>query len=137
MCSELFATGEVSPQDISGINSLSQEQQAASAALLSGLALLLLILGIVAVVVVIALIAAATTGALVYRKRMFDVSAHAFEGEVVSSASVPVGSEIAPPSWAVEEGGNGINPMGNRNAGQSLSSHDGNLGGFASDRTGV
>jgi hypothetical protein len=79
--SELFATGEVSAQDLSGLNDLSQEEQVASAALISGLALILIILGIVALVVIIVLVAATTTGVLVYKKRMFDVSAHAFEGE--------------------------------------------------------
>jgi len=69
---------------------------------------------------------------------------NAFEGEIVSNASVPVGSEIAAPSWAVEAGGSGVNPLGNRNAGQlemqSLSAQDGNsgtFGGFASDRNGI
>ena len=134
----------MSAQDLGGLNDLSQEEQVASAALISGLALILIILGIVALVVIIVLVAATTTGVLVYKKRMFDVSAHAFEGEIVSNASVPVGAEIAAPSWALEAGGSGVNPLGNRNAGQlemqSLSAQDGNsgtFGGFASDRNGI
>lgn len=116
--SALFAIGEVSAQDNKGLDSLTQEQQIGAAAALSGLALLLLILGIIAVVVIVVLVAATATGVLVYRKRMFDISSHAFEGEIVAESSVPVGAEVAPPPWARECGGNGINPMGNRNAQQ-------------------
>lgn len=108
----------MSAQDNKGLDGLTQEQQIGAAAALSGLALLLVILGIIAVVVIIVLVAATATGVLVYRKRMFDVSAHTFEGEIVAESSVPVGAEVAPPSWALESGGNGINPLGNRNANQ-------------------
>jgi hypothetical protein len=116
-CSALFTTGEVSAQDKSGLDSLTQEEQIGAAAALSSLALLLIILGVIALVVVIVLIVAATTGALVYKKRMYDLSNQALEGEIVSQRSIPVGSEIAAPSWAKESGGDGINPMGNMRSG--------------------
>ena len=121
--SELFATGEVSAQDESGLDSFSQEEQVAGAAVLSGLALLLVILGLIACVVLVVLVAATTTGVLVYKKRMYDISSHAFEGTIVSERSVPVGAEIAPPSWSTEAGGSGSNPAWGNDLRQSVTSN--------------
>jgi hypothetical protein len=82
------------------------------AAAISGVALVLLILGVIAAVIIILAVLATTTGIFLY-KRAHDVSAHAFEGELVSGKSVPVGSEVEAPEWALESGGDGVNPMGN------------------------
>jgi hypothetical protein len=106
----MFAQGSVSPEDQSGLDSLTAEQQIGAAAALSGVALLLIILAIVAVVVLVVLLVATTTGVLVYKKHMVDVSDHAFEGQLVMRRSVAVGAVVAAPSWATERGGDGINP---------------------------
>jgi hypothetical protein len=95
------------------IDGLSQEQKVAAAATLSGVALVLVILGIIAAVVIVVVILASTTGIFIWKKHMETLDNHAFEGELVSGKSVPVGQEIEAPAWAVERGGTGINPMGN------------------------
>jgi hypothetical protein len=113
----------VSAQDQSGLDSLSEEEQIAGAAALSGIALLLIILGVIALVVVIVLVAATTTGVLVYKKRMYDVNAHAFEGTIIEERSIPMGGEIAAPSWATEMGGSGINPSWGKDLRQSITTN--------------
>ena len=50
---------------------------------------------------------------------MFDLSNQPLVGELITARSVPVGSEIAAPSWAKEAGGDGTNPMGNMRSGPS------------------
>lgn len=107
--SALFASGEVSAQDF---EALSNEQKIAGAAALSGIVIVLLILGIIAAILIILAILATTTGIFLY-KHTQDVSAHTFEGELVSGKSIPVGTECAAPAWAVETGGDGVNPLGN------------------------
>lgn len=95
------------------IDGLSEEQQIAAAATLSGVALVLVILGIIAAVVIVLAILASTTGIFIWKKHMQALDNHAFEGELVSEKSVPVGQEVEAPEWALESGGTGINPMGN------------------------
>ena len=116
----MFAKGAVSPEDQFGLDGLTSEQQIGAAAALSGIALILVILAIIAVILIVVVVVATTTGVIVYKKHMVDVSDHAFEGQLVMRRSVAVGAVVAAPSWATEMGGDGINPKWNTDVRQTV-----------------
>ena len=90
---DLFQSGQEDPGDA----------KATTAAGVAGAAIgtLFIILAVIAAIAAIILVVALTTGVGIFahKKRMVNISTHAFEGEIHHEESMPVGTEIEAPGW--------------------------------------
>jgi hypothetical protein len=111
--SALFGIGEKSAADNIGLAEEHIAIGAGAAAVGTTVLIVLIVIGIIAAIVVCFAVVSTAGGIYLYRRRMFNADDHAFEGSIVSGKSVAIGREVEAPSWALESGGTGINPLGN------------------------